>query len=326
METIAVNEDVSEEVLPEIEIRQMVVGVDCHKSRLDLVLVDLVPELSRSYLQKLIVDGAVRVDECVTAKSSTRVQVGQQIAVELRPTPDVLAFRAEKMDLAIVYEDEYLLVLNKPAGLVVHPGAGNWSGTLLNALLEYNDGAKHLPRAGIVHRLDKDTSGLMMVGKTLQACMALTAMISGREVKREYMALVHGVWPLVYQGEVRLIDAPIGRDARTRVKMAIKPGGKVAQTGVYFQVGSDVCSLLLCRLHTGRTHQIRVHLSSIGYPLVGDVLYGGRIVYNLGRQALHAFRLSFVHPVSGENLVFVQDFPADFVEAVKMAGLDCHLV
>jgi len=326
METIAANEDVCEEPASEIEVRQRVVSASEHRSRLDLVLVGLVPELSRNYLQKLIADDAVKVDGVTVRKPSTRVQVGQRVAVELRPTPDALAFRAEKVDLDIVYEDEHLLVLNKPAGLVVHPGAGNWSGTLLNGLLAYNDNAKHLPRAGIVHRLDKDTSGLMMVGKTLQVCTALTGMISAREVKREYVALVHGVWPLAFQKEVRLIDAAIGRDVRTRVKMAVNPGGKTAQTRVFFLAAGEDCSLLLCQLHTGRTHQIRVHLSSVGYPLVGDALYGGRMVYNMDRQALHAFRLSFIHPISGEGLVFMQDFPADLSDAVKMAGLDCHLV
>ena len=326
METIATNEDVSDEQTSDNEVRHTIVSADQHRSRLDLVLVDLVPELSRSYLQKLIADNAVQLNQVVVTKPSTRVQAGQAIAIELRPTPDALAFRAEKIALDILHEDEYLMVLNKPAGLVVHPGAGNWSGTMLNGLLNLNERAKHLPRAGIVHRLDKDTSGLMIVGKTLQACAALSEMIAAREVKREYVALVHGVWPKACQSEVRLIDAPIGRDIRTRVKMAVHAQGKAAQTNVSFLAAAEDCSLLLCRLHTGRTHQIRVHLSSVGYPLIGDVLYGGRITYNMGRQALHAFRLSFKHPISGQELVFVQSLPADLSDAVKMAGLDCQWI
>ncbi|MGL4667023.1 MAG: RluA family pseudouridine synthase [Saezia sp.] len=325
METIVAHEDVSDEQVPEAEVRYTTVGMNQHKQRLDLVLVDLAPEFSRSYLQKLIADGAVQLNEAVVTKSATRVQVRQRIVIELRPTPDALAFRAEEMALDIVYEDEHLMVLNKPAGLVVHPGAGNWSGTLLNGLLGYHEGAKYLPRAGIVHRLDKDTSGLMIVGKTLQTCTALVEMISTRSVKREYKAMVHGVWPEQDRHRERLIDAPVGRDLKTRVKMATHAAGKVAQTSVQFLAAGEGCSLLLCRLHTGRTHQIRVHMSSIGYPLVGDVLYGGKITYNMSRQALHAFRLSFVHPMTGKDLVFMQDFPADLSDAVKMARLDCHL-
>ena len=196
-------------------------------------------------------------------------------------------------------------------GLVVHPAPGNWSGTLLNGLLAHHPGAAALPRAGIVHRLDKDTSGLMVVAKTLPAMTALVRAIAAREVRREYLALVHGV-----PREARFsVEAPIGRDPVSRVRMAVVPGGKPARTDFERLAAGEGVAALQCRLHTGRTHQIRVHLASRGHPLVADALYGGREALGLRRQALHARRLGFVHPGSGAALQFEAPPPADLATA-----------
>jgi 23S rRNA pseudouridine1911/1915/1917 synthase len=221
------------------------------------------------------------------------------------------------MRLAIVHEDDQLLVVDKPAGLVVHPAAGNWSGTLLNGLLAHHRGAALLPRAGIVHRLDKDTSGLMVVAKTLPAMTVLVRAIAAREVQRIYLALAHGVpsWRQLS------IDAPIGRDPTARIRMAVVDGGKPARTDVEcLRRGAEACALR-CILHTGRTHQIRVHLASRGHPLVGDVLYGGRPAFGLLRQALHATRLSFAHPSDGRIVAFESPLPPD-LRAAWGAALD----
>lgn len=307
------------------EVRLFTVDALQHGERLDRVLVQGVPEFSRNYLQKLIVDGAIMVNSQVATKASMRLQAGTRISAELRPTPDTLAFCAQEMSLDIVYEDADLLVINKPAGLVVHPAAGNWSGTLLNGLLAYDKCAAQLPRAGIVHRLDKDTSGLILVGRTLQACTALVRMIAAREVRREYVALAQGQWPLTDREQVRIIDAPVGRDPRSRVKMSILPQGKPARTDVTLLEGNALYSLVQCRLHSGRTHQIRVHMASVGCPLVGDVLYGGKPLGQMQRQALHAFRLALAHPVSQKPLFFEQPSPEDLKLAVKMSGLGYNL-
>jgi 23S rRNA pseudouridine1911/1915/1917 synthase len=215
------------------------------------------------------------------------------------------------LPIAIVFEDEHLLVVDKAAGMVVHPAAGNWSGTLLNALLAHHRGAASLARAGIVHRLDKDTSGLMVVGKTLPALTALTRAIAAREVQREYLALVHGeVHPASFS-----IAAPIGRDPQSRVRMAVVASGRPARTDVRAVAVAGGFSALRCTLHTGRTHQIRVHLASRGHPLVADAVYGGKPALGMTRQALHATRLAFVHPVSGQQLSFEAAPPADLASA-----------
>ena len=243
--------------------------------------------------------------------AARRVAAGQRLEVELVPTAESQAFRPEAMALPVVYEDASLLVVDKPAGLVVHPAAGHWSGTLLNGLLAHHAAAASLPRAGIVHRLDKDTSGLMVVGKTLEAVTAVVRAMAAREVSRRYLALVHG--RLV---EARLvIEAPIGRDPRSRVRMAVLGGGKPARTDVWTLATTDVCSALRCRLHSGRTHQIRVHLAASGHPLVGDALYGGAALFGLERQALHAVRLCLTHPSTGLSLDFVAAPPPDFAAA-----------
>jgi 23S rRNA pseudouridine1911/1915/1917 synthase len=243
------------------------------------------------------------------------VLAGQQVVVDLVPTPESRAFRAEALPLNIVFEDEHLMVINKPAGLVVHPAAGNWSGTLLNGVLAHHAAAATLPRAGIVHRLDKDTSGLMVVGKTLPAVTALMRAIAAREVHREYLALVHGH---LNQESFR-IDAPLARDPQSRVRMAVVASGKPAQTDVtrlaVTETADGPVSAVRCKLHTGRTHQIRVHLASRGYPLIGDTMYGGHHALGMQRQALHAVRLGLSHPQTNETLWFDARPPADLAQA-----------
>lgn len=325
MVEVLINEEDQEAQLSELDVRHIVVPAELHKERLDRILAYFIPEFSRNYLQKLVADGAVCVNQQVVTKVSVRLAVHQAISIELRPTPDVLAFRPENVPLDILYEDEHILVLNKPAGFVVHPGAGNWSGTVLNGLLAHDSQAKHLPRAGIVHRLDKDTSGLMIVGRSLQACTELVKMFAVKDVRREYIALAQGAWPQSYLNQAREIDAPIGRDPKSRIKMAVIDGGKTAKTTVTLCSGNSAYSLVRCQLHTGRTHQIRVHMAYIGHPLVGDILYGGKVLYGMQRQALHAFKLSFKHPISGQIMVFEQPCPADFVQTVKIAEIGYNL-
>jgi 23S rRNA pseudouridine1911/1915/1917 synthase len=295
------------------ETRDCVVGDTLHGSRLDKALVSFVPEFSRSHLQTLIDGGHVTVDGRAITTASRKVLAGQRIEVELVPTPESQAFRPEDVPLSIVFEDEHLLVIDKAAGVVVHPAAGNWSGTVLNGLLAHHKAAATLPRAGIVHRLDKDTSGLMVVGKTLQAVTALVREIAARNVHRQYLAIAHGV----PRSDTLRIDAPIGRDPQSRVRMAVVASGKPATTDVEVLAHTDTFSSLRCTLHTGRTHQIRVHLASRGHPLVGDAVYGGSNVLGMQRQALHAQRLAFGHPILGSPLEFTAQPPADFVAAWK---------
>jgi 23S rRNA pseudouridine1911/1915/1917 synthase len=294
-----------------VERRSTKIGLDLQGERLDKALVAMASEFSRSHLQSLIAQGHVRIDGRTQTTPARRVQAGQRIEVELVPTAESQAFRPEPLDLDVVYEDDDVLVIDKPAGLVVHPAAGNWSGTLLNGLLARLPAAATLPRAGIVHRLDKDTSGLMVIGKTLPAVTALVRAIAAREVHRSYLALAHGAL-----AATRLrIDAPIGRDPRSRLRMAVVGSGKPARTDVELLAQSQDISAVRCTLHTGRTHQIRVHLASRGHPLVGDATYGGAPALGLARQALHAARLAFAHPTLGHALDFSAPLPDDLAAA-----------
>lgn len=281
--------------------------------RLDATLAALLPEFSRSRLQAWIRDGLVRCDGGVVADPKTRMAGGERIELQLVPAPEQLADRAEDIPLDIVFEDEHILVLNKPAGLVVHPGSGNWSGTLLNALLAHSPALTGVPRAGIVHRLDKETSGLMVVAMTLQAQTDLVRQLQARSVKRHYAALVTGHPPAS-----GTIDEPIDRHPVQRTKMAVVPGGREARTHFRvierFEGGAQV----ECVLDTGRTHQIRVHMAHIGHPLIGDPVYGPRrclpAAAGFERQALHAFRLGLKHPADGAEMEWRVPLAEDFAQ------------
>jgi 23S rRNA pseudouridine1911/1915/1917 synthase len=306
----------------EMELRHVSVPVEGHGSRLDKALAGLVPEFSRNYLQQLIEAGGVSVKGLKTVKTSAKVKAGDELSIELRPTPQSQAFKPEAMALDIVYADAHLLVINKPAGLVVHPAPGNWSGTLLNGLLAHDPQASFMPRAGIVHRLDKDTSGLMVVARQRQTMDQLVSMIAARTVSREYIALAHGAWE---GAKTRQVEAPIGRDPRNRLRMAVvdleKNSGKTASTVVSLLGSAEKHCLVKCQLHTGRTHQIRVHMALLGHPLVSDALYGGALAGDMTRQALHACRLAFAHPATGEPMEFRSPPPPDLFSAMDALGL-----
>ena len=314
---------------PESELRELrpfEIGAAQHGERLDRALAQLVPEFSRSYLQQLIEAGAVLLHGRPATKPAARVRAGDAGSIELRPTPQSQAFKPEPMALDVLFQDPHVLVLVKPAGLVVHPAPGNWSGTLLNGLLAHDGVAQLLPRAGIVHRLDKDTSGLMMVARSRAAMDSLVQAIAAREVARQYVALAHRPWA---GPAARRVDAAIGRDPRNRLRMAAvdleRNAGKPASTGFELLENADAGCLVRATLQTGRTHQIRVHMASIGHPLVGDELYGGTPAAGMARQALHAFRLAFQHPVTGEALEFSAPLPADLSSALALWGLRYNL-
>jgi len=295
--------------------------------RLDQALAKLLPDYSRSRLQAWIEQGLVKVGG---AAATTRQKVwgGEEIEVAPQAHPSEQPHRAEAIALDVVYEDDSLLVINKPAGLVVHPGSGNWEGTMLNALLHHAPQLAEIPRAGIVHRLDKDTSGLLVVAKTLTAQTALVRQLQARSVHREYDALVYG--EVAHDGTV---DAPLGRHATQRTKMAIDAHGKHAVTHYHVAERFPGCTLVRCRLETGRTHQIRVHMASIRHPLVGDSVYlkGPQkcpahmraVLAAFPRQALHAARLGLEHPESGDWMEWQAALPqdmADLIEAVRHAA------
>ena len=308
------------------EVRVAAVPVALHGQRLDRVLAQLVPEFSRSYLQQLIEQGEALIDGRVTTKVSAKVRLGHQLQITLRATPQSQAFVPEAMPIEVVYEDEHLRVIHKPAGLVVHPAPGNWRGTLLNGLLALDPKASEVPRAGIVHRLDKDTSGLMVVARTRQAMDALVSQIAAREVHRQYLALAHKNWS---GASPRTLEAAIGRDPANRLRMAVvdlsHQSGKTASTTFDLLAQGERCCLVQCTLHTGRTHQIRVHMAHLGHPLLGDAVYGGVPLGGMSRQALHAWRLAFEHPITGERIDLRSDWPEDMAQALQNLGLSYNL-
>ena len=280
-------------------------------SRLDQALARLMPGESRSRLARLIGEGHVRVDG-EPAAGRMKVKSGEAVEVTLAARASEQPFRAEAIELTIVHEDDDVLVIDKPAGLVVHPGSGNWAGTLLNALLHHAPRLGELARAGIVHRLDKDTSGLLVVAKNEAAQLGLVRQLQERSVKRIYLALVRG--RVAAPGTV---EAPIGRHPVHRTRMAVVAGGKPAVTHYRVRELLPEHTLLECELETGRTHQIRVHLTSIGHPIEGDPVYARRGAVKLGRQALHAWKLGFRHPRSGASVRFESPLPADFRALLK---------
>jgi 23S rRNA pseudouridine1911/1915/1917 synthase len=296
--------------------RELVVPAACDGMRLDQALARLLPEHSRARLKGWIEAGLVRLAGAAATTPRTKVAPGQVVVVHAAPEPPALADAGEAIALAVVHEDDAILVVDKPAGLVVHPGAGNPRGTLLNALLHHAPSLATLPRAGIVHRLDKDTSGLMVVAKTATAQTDLVRQLQARSVSRQYLALACG--DLAHGATV---DAPIGRHPTARTRMAVVARGKPARTHVDVLERHGAVTLLSCRLETGRTHQIRVHLASIGHPLVGDPVYGGGrsarlppLLRAFPRQALHAARLALVHPVTGKPLAWTSPLPRDFAD------------
>ena len=308
---------IDDEISTQVE-RSGVVSENCCGRRLDQAVSDLFPEFSRSRLQQWIKDGYLKVDgNCWIPKQ--KVLGGEQISI-CAPIISEGEWTPEDIPLNIVYEDDHILVIDKSANFVVHPAAGNHSGTVLNALLFHCPQLKLVPRAGIVHRLDKDTTGLMVVAKTLEAHTELVSQLQARTVKRAYQAVVSGV--LTGGGTV---DQPIGRHPRQRIKMAVVTGGKESRTHYSVMQRFQGHTHVQLQLETGRTHQIRVHMAHLGFPLVGDVLYAGRFRIHSGadaqlveylrgfdRQALHAFELQLTHPATGEIISWSAPLPDDF--------------
>jgi len=304
------------------EVVRLTVPAGGEARRLDQALAELLPEHSRNRLQGWIKAGQVTVGGTVETEPKRKVYGGEAVEVVPGTDRESAAQAAEDIPLAVVFEDDALLVIDKPAGLVVHPGSGNWSGTLMNALLHHAPQLAEVPRAGIVHRLDKETSGLLVVAKTPAAQTDLVRQLQARTVKRQYLALVAGVL-----GKGGKVAQPIGRHPVQRTKMAVVAearGGKPAVTHYRVLETFPRCTLVECSLETGRTHQIRVHMASINHPLVGDPVYGRRDpgLPPFARQALHAARLGLVHPLSGRALHWEAPLPADMralLEALRGA-------
>ncbi len=310
------------------ETSEAVVGAAQDGMRLDRALGELFPSHSRNFLANLVTDGRVRVDEAVVPKPSRRVSTGQRVAIDVpEAMPSELA--SQDLPLTILYEDEDVVVIDKPTGLVVHPAAGHPDQTLVNALLFHVrdlSGVGGEIRPGIVHRLDKDTSGVMVIAKHDASHRKLSAEWGTERVRKEYLALVYGT-PGIQHGT---IDAPIGRDSRDRKRMAVVPNGRRAVTDYEVVERLRAASIVRCTLHTGRTHQIRVHMKHLGHPIVGDPLYSGpqwrgipdkriqRALASFGRQALHAARITFPQPTTNALLTFEAPMPADMRALIEL--------
>lgn len=306
----------------------LTIPYSCAGMRLDQALAQLLPHWSRSRLQTWIVEARITVNN-ETSNPKQKVWGDEKIQVIPYLLASETQHEAEDIELDIIFEDEQLIVINKPAGLVVHPGNGNWHGTMLNALLHHAEQLNHVPRAGIVHRLDKDTTGLLVVAKTIETQTSLVRQLQSHSVKREYLALVFG--EVQADGDV---NAPIGRHSTQRTKMAINQNGKKARTHFKISEEFEGCTLLQCNLETGRTHQIRVHMHSISHPLVGDPVYGGRpkkinpeitqLLMNYPRQALHAQRLALIHPKTQQPIQWENKLPEDMetlLQALRQINL-----
>lgn len=313
---------------PAEQARQAVVPDTSAGRRFDAVLAELFPEFSRSRLTEWIKSGDVLLDGAVV-RGRDPVRGGEVATLNVVMETQTHA-EPEDIPLTVLFEDEHLLVIDKPVGLVVHPGAGNHSGTLVNALLYRDPTVASLPRAGIVHRLDKDTSGVMVVARTLQAQTALVEQLSARQVHRQYLAVVCGA--LVAGGTA---DAPIDRHPRDRLRMGVREDGKEAITHYRLRERFRAHTALECRLETGRTHQIRVHMAHLRHPIIGDPLYGGSLKLPKGasdeliaalrgfkRQALHAETLEFNHPMTGEPVRNTATVPADMQHLLKVLRED----
>jgi 23S rRNA pseudouridine1911/1915/1917 synthase len=303
----------------------MIIPLEFAGQRLDRVLAQLYPQWSRSVLSAWLKEGVILVNQHAY-KPNTKVWGGEHITFEALPDTATTHHQPENIPLNILFEDDAILVINKPAGLIVHPGAGNPEGTLLNALLHHASVFQQVPRAGIVHRLDKDTSGVMIVAKSLEAHTLLVRQMQEREIQRHYLALVYG---RIIAGKT--ISTGYGRDPRNRIKMAVCTNGKPAVTEFTIKNRYPFTTLLHVVLHTGRTHQIRVHMAYIHHPIVGDPIYHGRNTLKAGmsatlrqtltgfkRQALHAETLSLLHPISGSPLTFSAPIPYDFEELLTV--------
>ena len=312
------------------ELRAVTIAKHQTDLRLDRALAELLPDLSRSFLARLIDDGRIVVAGEVVVKPAFHVTAGQSVTIDI-PSPTPASAASQDLPLTILYEDDDLVVIDKPAGLVVHPSAGHGDGTLVNALLFHVhdlSGVGGEIRPGIVHRLDKDTSGVMVIAKNDTAHRALTTAWNSSSVIKEYLALVYGT-PSPARGRV---DAPIGRDPRNRKRMAVVRDGRQAVTEYDVIQPLRYLALVRCRLHSGRTHQIRVHMKYLGHPIVGDPVYSGpqwrgipdkhiqKILSSLGRQALHATRLTIPHPRTGTPMTFESPLPADLKLILTEAG------
>lgn len=308
--------------MSETKSRYLTIPRELHGQRIDTVLAELIPEFSRSQLSSWLKQGKITINNS-QLKPKDKVAGGEEIdfAVDLSSLENKVEYcEPEDIPLNIIYEDDEILVINKPAGLVVHPGAGNPNHTLVNALLYHNPSLQQLPRAGVIHRLDKETTGLLITGKTLASQTNLVRQMQERTIQRRYLTLVQG--HIISGGE---IDTNYGRHPRNRLKMAVCMGGRQAITRYAVRKQYQYFTLLDVQLLTGRTHQIRVHMAHINHPVIGDPLYGGRMRYPAGatpellvtlqqfkRQALHAISLSLLHPQTNELLTFTAPVPDDF--------------